>query len=280
MRVLDSPIVSFVHFHKEFPFNFDSTWVTPCFAGGTGTYEWYPDRINDYTNVVTFPKNILQYKFYYKDLTENEFLRAIGQQVTDFFAANVETNAEYISVGSYRRYLLIDKDRTEEKITMPPTEESVKFLTSDEKMFKALDYLRNADVIINRERQIHETVESQYLRYELPEYWNLFKEGIVKTNPFYKDSMDWFTTSTRCSYEGVYIMRKELFRQLVKEYFSIMEYIWENCSEVYPDKSKKQYSCSEPFPWRYPGFLNERFVPFFIHANSLRKVEVPLVFLG
>ena len=45
------------------------------------------------------------------------------------------------------------------------------------------------------------------------------------------------------------------------------------------NKSKKQYNCTEINPWRYPGFLNERFVPFFFYANGLRKIEVPLAFL-
>ena len=88
--------------------------------------------------------------------------------------------------------------------------------------------------------------------------------------------MWWFTGYNVISYEGVYIMRKSLIKQLVSEYFSIMEYIWKNCSQVYPT----QQTTSEPLPWRYPGFLNERFVPFFVYANSLRRAEVPLVFLN
>jgi len=209
-----------------------------------------------------------------------DFLKAIGQQPTDLYLSNLETSANYLSCGSYRRYLWIDASRQEEKITLPATTESCKQVTSDEQMHRALDYLENCDIIINRERVIDTTVENQYLRYELPEYWFLFKEAISIVNPSYKPYISWFTESTRCTYEGVYILRKDIFKRLVKEFFSIMEIVWSNCSEVFPDKSKKSYSCSEPFPWRYPGFLNERFVPFFVHANELKKVEVPLVFLG
>jgi len=72
----------------------------------------------------------------------------------------------------------------------------------------------------------------------------------------------------------------EEMRQLVTEYFLAMEHVWDNTKEVYPDKEKNSYDCTEPFPWRYPGFLMERFVPFFIHANKLKKTEVPLVVLG
>jgi hypothetical protein len=69
------------------------------------------------------------------------------------------------------------------------------------------------------------------------------------------------------------------FKRLTQEYFSIMEYIWKNCSETFPDKNVRQYNCTEINPWRYPGFLNERFVPFFFYANGFRKIEVPLAVL-
>jgi len=36
---------------------------------------------------------------------------------------------------------------------------------------------------------------------------------------------------------------------------------------------------SEPLPWRYPGFLGERFLPFFIYANDANVFRVPLVIL-
>ena len=100
---------------------------------------------------------------------------------------------------------------------MPATLESSETITSDEQMNKALDLLQNNDIIINHERVIHTSVENQYLTYELPEYWNLFKEGIVRVNPSYKNKMNWFTESNRCSYEGIYIMKKHLFRQLVNK---------------------------------------------------------------
>ena len=276
----EPPILILSHFHKQFPFNFNSSWVKASYAGGTGPYEWYPPSVDgQYINVTT-GDFMRKYRHYYSMVSENDFLKAIGQQVTDYYLANHDTSAEYLGCASYRRFLKIDENDKTEKITLPATLESSEEITSDEQMNKALTLLQDNDVIINHERVIHTSVENQYLTYELPEYWHLFKEGIVRVNPSYRNKMNWFTESNRCSYEGIYIMKKHLFRQLVTEHFLIMEHIWKNCSEVFPDKSKKQYNCSEPFPWRYPGFLNERFVPFFVHANNLKKVEVPLVFLG
>ena len=270
-------IKMFMHLHRDFPFNFESSWVKACYAGGTGPYEWHPpSEKGPFINVT--PHGILNYRHYYSTTEEQNFLKAIGQQATDCAVTNIEPYADYYGLGSYRRYLLLtDAHRIpDEKVTMPANEESVKFLTSDAQLEAASNFLDSVDIIINRPRTINVSIEEQYLQSQPREYWDLFKEAIPKVNSEYAKHMWWFTGYNVISYEGVYIMRKSLIKQLVSEYFSIMEYIWKNCSQVYPT----QQTTSEPLPWRYPGFLNERFVPFFVYANSLRKAEVPLVFLN
>lgn len=271
-------IKMFMHLHREFPFNYDSEWVFPCYAGGTEPFEWKPpiDR-KEFINVT--PNGILNYRHYYANTSEDNFLKAIGQQATDCFAANLGFyGPDYIGVGSYRRYLFIlDAHRNpHEKITMPANEESVKFLTSNAQLEAASKLFDSVDVIINRPRTLDISIEEQYLQSQPREYWDLFKEAIVKVNSTYAPHIWWFTQYNIITYEGVYIMRKDLFYKLVNEYFQIMEYIWKNCKNTYPTER----TTSEPLPWRYPGFLNERFVPFFIFANSLKKAEVPLVFLN
>ena len=276
----EPPIQVFSHFHKSFPFNFNSSWVKASYSGGTGPYEWHrPSDDGEYINVTT-GDFIRKYRHYYSMISEDLFLKAMGQQVSEYYVTHLDTSAEYLGCSSYRRFLMIDQNDSRERIDMPATVESSEKITSDEQMNKALVLLQDCDVIITRERTIHTSVENQYLTYELPEYWYLFKEGITRVNPSYKNKMNWFTESNRCHYEAIYIMKKHLFRQMMIEFFLVLEHIWKNCSEVYPDKTKKQYTCSEPFPWRYPGFLHERYVPFFLHANELKKTEVPLVFLG
>ena len=114
-------ICFYTHFHRDFPFNFESSWVKACYAGGTGAYEWHPpSEKGPFTNV-TVDSEILKYKHYYFRATEEEFLRAIGQQVTDSYVANLSFEMpQYVGVGSYRRYISpLDKDNPQENITMP-----------------------------------------------------------------------------------------------------------------------------------------------------------------
>ena len=91
--------------------------------------------------------------------------------------------------------------------------------------------------------------------------------------PDYRNKMDWFN-GNKINFETCYIMRKQLFKKYASELFEIYEYIWMR-SKAYPTEA----TTSEPLPWRYPGFLGERFLPFFIAMNACDPIHVPLVIL-
>mgnify|MGYP001156740040 FL=1 len=283
------------NFHRDFPFHFDQDWLVPCFAAGTGPDEHHPpSNKGEFVNVTTktrrYQNTIYDFRHWYSSVSEDKFLKAMGTQATDYYTINSAQDADYLGSACYRRFLLMDKDNDNQKLSTPANSENYEKLTSDQMKDNALKYLKESDIVINREVAIRQTPylllseygspESQYLVSQLKEYWFLFKEGILKANPSYASSMKWFTESKFCNFEGVYVTKKHLMRQLVTEYFLAMEHVWDNTKEVYPDKEKNSYDCTELFPWRYPGFLMERFVPFFIHANKLKKTEVPLVVLG
>ena len=274
-------VMMFSHHHKEFAFDFDSSWIKASYAGGREPYTWHPPSDKgQYLNVSVGSDTIFKYRHIYSKYTEDEFLRAMGCDATNYYILKHDMGAEYLGTNGYRRYLIPTwADRSESQINMPANEDTCKFLSSDEQKNSILKMLETFDVVTNRAVQMDTTVEGQYLRYELPEYWHLFKEGIVKVNPDYKDSMNWFTTSTTCNFNGLYLIRKSLYKRMMSEFFEVLEYVWNNCSEVFPDKSKKSWPCSEENPFRYPGYLNERYFPFFMHANRLTKMEVPMAFL-
>jgi hypothetical protein len=160
------------------------------------------------------------------------------------------------------------------KASMSPTQESADFLSSEVQKEKALQYLENVDVITNKHTVLSCTIEEQYLQSQQQEYWNLFLTGIVELFPDYRKHIGWFKQNI-INFETCYIMRKQAFKKYASEYFELMEYIWKNTSNPYPT----QQTTSEPLPWRYPGFLGERFFPFFLHANDLTSLHVPLIIL-
>ena len=103
---------------------------------------------------------------------------------------------------------------------------------------------------------------------------DLFEKAITELLPDYRNKLDWFD-GNKISFETCYIMRKQLFKKYVSELFEIYEYIWTYSKTAYPT----QQTTSEPLPWRYPGFLGERFLPFFIAMNACAPIHVPLVIL-
>jgi len=254
------------HFHKDFPINHNSSWLIPSVAS---------DKLSFQAADVT--EEIKDFRHYYVGVDDEQFYRAMGQQATEYKLLKSSTKLpDYVGCLTYRRYLLLNDQMPQDKIIMPATQESAnQFGTEEEKvlieeLFKSYDVITNINVTFNC------SIEQQYLMYELPEYWFLFKDGITKLYPEYESNMSWFTENNSMHAETNYIMKRECFIKYATEFFQILKYVYENCSEVYPVQDGR---CSEVSPWRYPGFLGERFLPFFVHANKLKTKQFPLVIL-
>lgn len=269
-------ILMISHFHKDFPFNHNSSWMRAAYAGGTGAYEYYPpSKEGVWINTSREPKRIQEYQHHYSGVSELEFLKAMGQQPSEYWLWKYG-KADFIGCTTYRRYLLLD-DITQpvSKIVMAANQASADYLSSDRMKNAALHMLETHDVITNIETQLPCTIEEQYLQSQPREYWDLFLRAITELLPDYRNNLDWFTKGRTASFETCYIMRKQLFKKYVSELFEIYEYIWTYSKTAYPT----QQTTSEPLPWRYPGFLGERFLPFFIAMNACRPIHVPLVIL-
>ena len=262
------------HFHKDFPFNHESSWLKAAYAGSHAPYGWHPPGPGNWINT-SHHKSVYEYRHYYGTLNEDEFLRALGQQASEYYLWK-HARADFIGCTTYRRYLDFkgDLDKNVLKAAMPPTKESADYMASDEQKAAALKLLETHDAITNPITPLPYSVRTQYLQSQPEEYLNLFLEGIEKLLPDYRNSMNWWDENG-ASFETCYVMRKQLFRKYASELFEILEYVWQNTSKTYPT----QQTTSEPLPWRYPGFLGERFVPFFLYANKVNVARVPLIIL-
>ena len=220
-------------------------------------------------------QSIHQYMHYYSGCHEDEFLRAMGQQASEYYLWKYG-QGDFIGCTTYRRYLKFDDGLSPNvvKIAMAPTQESTNYLSSDEQRNAALTMLQTHDIITNRLTPLPCSVIDQYLQSQPKEYIDLFLDGIRELMPDYRNKMDWWN-GNEASFETCYVMRKQMFKKYVSELFELLEYVWINAKTAYP----RVQTTSEPLPWRYPGFLGERFLPFFIHANDLNAFRVPLVIL-
>lgn len=268
-------ILFYSHFHKSFPFNHRSDWMKATYAGGQEPFKWKPP--DDNGSYINIGRPISKLRHYYSSTSEDNFLKAMGQQATEYWLLKETPVVDYIGCTTYRRYLLLD-DKAEKnvvKVSMPANQETAdKFGTKKQKEI-ALEYLQSADVLTNHSIALPFSVEAQYLQSQPKSYWNLFKESIHDLFPNYRQHLTWFTHNNIINYETCYIMRREIYIRYADELFRILENIWQKTNTVYPTEK----TTSEPLPWRYPGFLGERFFPFFVYANSLKKIQVPLVIL-
>ena len=271
----EPPILIHSHFHKSFPFNFNSSWIKATYAGGREPYSWMPpDENGSYVNV---GHPISNFRHYYSSTSEDNFLKAMGQQATEYWLLKETPVTDYIGCTTYRRYLLLDKnvEKNVAKISMPATQANADKFGTQEQQEIALEYLQSAEVLTNHSVALPFSVETQYLQSQPKMYWDLFKKSIDDLFPNYRQHLTWFTHNNIINYETCYIMRRDVFIRYADELFRILENIWQNSGNNYPTEK----TTSEPFPWRYPGFLGERFFPFFVYANSLKKIQVPLVVL-
>ena len=268
-------IQMYSHFHKSFPFNFKSEWMFATYAGGQEPYKWMPpDDKGTYKNI---GRPIQDFRRHYFKTSEDDFLRAMGQQATEYWLLKETPVTDFIGCTTYRRYLLLDRntEKNVAKISMPATQANAEKFGTKEQQEIALEYLQTADVLTNHSIALPFSVEAQYLQSQPSLYWQLFKEAIHDLFPNYRQHLTWFTHNNIINYETCYIMRRDIFVRYTTELFAILENVWQNSGDNYPT----QQTTSEPFPWRYPGFLGERFMPFFLYANSLKKIQVPLVIL-
>lgn len=277
------------HFHRDYPFNLSSSWLKASHAGDSEFEN--PLMLQNSVNTSDEEIRIQEYQRYYPQIDEKQFLTAMGQQATEYWIWK-HAQAKYIGCTSYRRYLLIEGSRWEARdtarIVQPPTPEMMDFLSSDKQKETAMEVLETHDVITNLPMHSVVSVERQYTASEPRDYWDLFMEGIIELFPEYRKHMYWFKQrELHINFEAPYIMSNALFKRCIGEYFTLMEYLWQRIDNTFPTheflvQHRKPVGWWMPqgLPWRYPGFLNERFVPFFIFANQLKPYYVPLVILN
>ena len=218
------------------------------------------------------------FRHYMPAVSDEQFAKIFGQQALEYWIYKKAPKCDFVGCSTYRRYLLIAgaSTTTHSRLTVEPRADILSELGSDQQRNAALYYFRSADVITNRTEAINSTIERQYLGSQPASYWFLMMEAIDKLFPHYRPHMLWFRDYNCVNFETTYIMRRSLFNKYAKELFSMLEFIFRNAPVVVPpDIAGKKRQ-----PRRYPGYLGERFFPFFLYANSVRKIEVPLVFVN
>lgn len=257
-----------VHFHRPFPHAAGSSWIRP----------WsFIDDLSA-SGIPALPRgegSVEDFRRHMPGLDDARFARVWGQQALEYWLWKKGPRSRYVGCSTYRRYLMIDQceSREERRIAKAPTPEHLATFSSEAQRAAALAFLESADLVTNRPWTLPATIERQYLDNHPAEYWNLFLEGIERHLPAYRKHMVWFRRYNTASFETTYILRRDWFMRYAKELFTLLAHVFRHAKVVVPDAPEGTFQPA----YRYPGFLGERFLPFFAYANGLRRIEVPLV---
>lgn len=264
-------IALYSHFHRPFAHDATSSWIHPVSFMDDLTASGIP-------LLPRGPGSVEDFRHYMPGMDDARFARMFGQQALEYWLYRRAPKADFIGCATYRRYLMIAGAHAgpHHRLIVEPRADILADLGSDEHRNAALMYLQSADVITNRSYALESTIEQQYLDSQPAAYWHLMMRAIETLYPQYKPHMLWFRDYNVVQFETTYIMRRAAFMKYASELFAILEYVFKHAEVVVPDEVPGM----PHQPYRYPGFLGERFFPFFLYANALRTIEVPLVFVG
>lgn len=234
-------------FHKPFIRNNECKWIVPVGVGGYTEQGFESDSTGE---------NISNLNPYYCELTAQ-------------YWAWKNTTTEYVGFCHYRRYFNFQLDQTWKDgyaFETPASDQIINYLTSDSQ-FNALSQLLNiSDIVIPRKSSTPKSIEEHYLEHHIPAHWHTFKEVLKTVYPQHQEFTKLFEMSNLNTVYNMFVMRRDLFNSYCNDLFKIVDFIFNNHGHEYTTYNN-----------RYPGFLAERFLGFWIQINRLSLTEVPVL---
>jgi len=234
-------------FHKAFAHNKDCKWIIPIGVGGYLEKGFESDATQE---------NISILNPYYCELTAQYWVWK-------------NTATEFVGFCHYRRYFNFILDATwtgEYAFQVPATDEIINYLTNEQQFEQLKKILKSTDIIIPKKVSTIKSIENHYLEYHIPEHWQMFKEVLAIVYPQHKEYISMYENSNLNTAYNMFVTRRELFDLYCSDLFKIMNFIFQKFGSKYSTYNN-----------RYPGFLAERFLGFWIQINRISICEVPIL---
>tara|TARA_Y100001968_G_C19356944_1_gene717697 strand:- start:88 stop:840 length:753 start_codon:yes stop_codon:yes gene_type:complete len=239
-------------FHKPFPAIYSCDWLSPIGVSGYIPQNKLTDNEGE---------NISNKNKYYCELT------------TIYYAwKNCKNN--YIGFYHYRRYLSFKKlsyshiEISDNKLI----EQYIKLdlIDSDQKL--CLDYLLNVyDVIVPKNLPSLPNIEEQYCRYHNSAVWFKFIDVLKNYYKINEDSVRYFKENKRNFYWNMFVMKRKYFDLYCTDLFNIIDKVYDELGHV-SNNDKRRYNEN-----RYPGYLAERFLGYWLQLNDINYFETDAI---
>ena len=237
-------------FHKDYPYNRNCSWITPIGVSGYTPENLLHDGLG---------LNISKLNAYYCELT-----------VLYYIWKNV--NASHVGLYHYRRYLNFKLDDSIFDPLIPgrkiyePEESLINYLSDEEQKSIIIDTLKVYDVIIPRKSLLGPTIKQQYLSAVEHEPWCRFEENLNKKNKELSNASNFYEIEKFTPICNMLIMKKELFNKYCHDLFEIIDSIYLKIKHPYDGYNN-----------RYPGFLAERYLGYWLHTNRISYAEATMI---
>lgn len=243
----DHKIRIYQTFHKPFPHNSACDWIQPVGVNGYEAPGIQRDSEGD---------NISELNPYYSELTA-------------LYWAWKNSDADIVGFYHYRRYLnyVIDVTWQQGLVVGLPTDENILgYLSAPAQADRLRRMLDVCDVIVPKKHATELSIESHYLHHHEHGPWHAFIAALAARYPEHRSEIDMFQLTSLSSICNIFVMRRALFNEYCSELFSIIDPIFAQFGHPYSSYNN-----------RYPGFLAERFLGFWLQIRRLRSFEVPLI---
>lgn len=236
-------------FHKSFPHNPHCGWIRPVGVNGF-TFEGH---LSDATGT-----HISHLNPYYCELTV-------------LYWALMNRSSKYVGFFHYRRYLNLNlsngiSDSCSIKLKDFPG--ILASLTDDALVSHVASTLAIYDFIIPKKSFLSPTLEEQYIQCVQPAPWLAFIDAIRDLFPNQLDPQVFFRATSYAPICNIFITSDALFRRYALDLFSIVDRVYQQVGTPFDSYNN-----------RYPGFLAERFLSYWIHINKMTAAEFPILLL-
>ena len=234
-------------FHKDFSYNRKCQWILPIGVNGYCGSNFLKDNEGD---------EISSLNAYYCELT------------AQYWAWK---NCHYENIGffHYRRYMnFLPSSGFDDnfRINVKDAEVVIPFLTSfDQK--KALEKLLSvSDVIVPMRVMLNPSISDQYCRTIEAAPWHEFVRQLKIKFPLSIDPELYFGSVNYAPLCNLFVMKRMVFLRYCEDLFSVIDLVYDKIGTPYDDYNN-----------RYPGFLAERFLGYWLYIQDVKKLEVPMV---
>lgn len=249
-----------IYSHKPFLFPKPSNWLRPMIG-----IECKPPLPGLLTNDTG--DNIAGLGDYYNELTGKYWLW------------KNQTAAKVVGLFHYRRYLNFFENtpgatQRPFEITIPALEGNLEFLAAPQQCERALRLLEVYDVIVPQGVIEPCSIEQQYLWNHPKPHWDMFWDIVFGLYPRYEKFRPFLRLSNKFHFNNIVVTTKPWLDAYAAELFPALDMLVKHFGFPAPQPGKRFQE------HRYPAYLAERFLMFYLHANSVRAYDAQLVTLN